>query len=109
MGQQGRYWHAALSIGVEQLPCLSDDCPPLPPSPGHLCVAPAGAQYCHYDGGNGGTVNCCCSRCDTTCAPDSTTGSGLWQPMHWTLCPAEGCGSEGVITSPNYPGNYPNN
>ena len=31
-----------------------------------------------------------------TCAPDSTTGSGFWQPtMYSTLCPAEGCGSDG--------------
>merc|ERR1719264_39336 len=44
-----------------------------------------------------------------TCVPDSTTGSGLWQPMYFPLCPAEGCGSEGVVTSPNHPGNYPHN
>jgi len=29
--------------------------------------------------------------------------------MHSTLCPAEGCGSEGVVTSPNYPFTYPHN
>merc|ERR1719500_732127 len=68
---------------------------------------------CHYEnliGNNGGTANCCCGQCDIdmTCAPNSTTGSGLWQPMYSTLCPAEGCGSEGEVTSPNYPNNYPN-
>ena len=76
------------------------ECPSLPPSPDHLCVAPAGALDCHYESLSdsfGGDVNCCCGRCDIdmTCAPDSTTGSGFWQPMHSTLCPAEGCGSEG--------------
>merc|ERR1712110_960754 len=57
--------------------------------------------------------NCCCGQCDVepkiTCAHDSITGSGLWQPMHSPLCPAEGCGSEGVVTSPNHPGLYPKN
>jgi len=104
--------HAVLSVGFEQLPCLSE-CPPARPSLGHLCVAPAGAQDCHYESSIysfGGNVNCCCGRCDSnvTCAPDSTTGSGFWQPIHFPLCPAEGCGSEGVVTSPNHPGNYPN-
>ena len=84
-------------------PC-PDECPPLPPTPGHLCVTPAGAQDCHYDDSNGGTEQspfvskCCCGQCETdpiTCAPDSTTGSGLWQPMHSPLCPVGGCGSEG--------------
>ena len=79
-------------------------CPPLPPSPGNLCVPPAGEQVCLYDGGHGGTresplvVNCCCGRCpdDVTCAPDSITGSGLWQPIPYSpLCPTEGCGTEG--------------
>ena len=79
-------------------------CPPLPPSAGHLCVAPALDQDCLYDGSSGGTswqsplvVNCCCGRCDldSICAHDSTTGSGIWQPMHSPLCPAEGCGSDG--------------
>ena len=84
-------------------PC--PECPPLPPTPGHLCFTPAGAQDCYYKGGNGGTdqspfvSKCCCGRCEAepmiTCASDSTTGSGLWQPMHSPLCPAEGCGSEG--------------
>ena len=63
------------------------ECPLLPPTPGHLCVTPAGAQDCHYD-------ICCCGRCGDpiTCAHDSTTGFGRWQSMQ---CPAEGCGSEG--------------
>ena len=98
--QQERYDHAVLSVGSEQLPCLTK-CPPLPPSPGHLCATPAGALDCQYESfinNFGGNVNCCCGRCDSnvTCAPDSTTGSGFWQPtMYSTLCPAEGCGSEG--------------
>merc|ERR1712192_95679 len=36
-------------------------------------------------------------------------GAGLWQPMHSSTCPAEGCGSKGNVTSPHYPGNYSNN
>ena len=53
------------------------DCPHLPPSPFHLCAAPAGAQDCHYDDSDGGSTqapfvsNCCCGRCDVdhiTCA-----------------------------------------
>ena len=76
------------------------ECPPLHPSPDHLCAAPAGTLDCHYEFltiNNGGTVNCCCGQCDIdmTCAPDSITGSGLWQPMYSTLCPEDGCGSEG--------------
>ena len=83
----------------------SGQCPALPPSPGNLCVPPAGNQVCHYDGGQGGTsedspliVTCCCGRCpdDVTCAPDSITGSGLWQSIAYSpLCPTEGCGTDG--------------
>ena len=83
----------------------SGQCPALPPSPGNLCVPPAGNQVCHYDGGQGGTskdspliVTCCCGRCpdDVTCAPDSITGSGLWQSNAYSpLCPTEGCGTDG--------------
>jgi cubilin len=29
--------------------------------------------------------------------------------MHSTLCPSVGCGSEGVVTSPNHPEGYGNN
>ena len=84
---------------------ISGQCPALPPSPGNLCVPPAGNQVCHYDGGQGGTskdspliVTCCCGRCpdDVTCAPDSITGSGLWQSIAYSpLCPTEGCGTDG--------------
>ena len=124
--ETSRGFHAVLSIGTEHLPCLSG-CPPLPPSPGHLCVAPAGAKDCHY-----AADHCCCGHCSESftfsCArPDSTTETGFWKS---TLCPEEGCGSEGewwrefffvasswkqiythtgVVTSPNYPGDYPNN
>ena len=83
----------------------SGQCPALPPSPGNLCVPPAGNQVCLYDGGQGGTsedspliVTCCCGRCpdDVTCAPDSITGSGLWQSIAYSpLCPTEGCGTDG--------------
>ena len=31
--------------------------------------------------------------------------AGVWRS---TLCPADGCGSNGVVTSPNYPADYPN-
>ena len=68
-----------------------------------------------------------------TCAPGSDSTTGLWQSMHSTLCPAEGCGSKGewwrkddpflrtllgwlfstgVVTSPdhpNHPGVYSHN
>ena len=68
---------------------------PIPPTPGQPCSQLPGALDCHYQ--NRSTVNCCCGQCDIdmTCAPDLTTGSGLWQPMHSTLCPEEGCGSVG--------------
>ena len=75
-------------------------CPsPIPPTPGQPCTLP-GELDCHYENlidNHGLTGNCCCGQCDLdmTCAPDSTTRSGLWQPMHSPLCPAEGCGSEG--------------
>ena len=68
-------------------------CPsPIPPTPGQPCNLP-GTLDCSY----GLTGNCCCGQCDVdmTCAPDSTNGSGLWQPKHSMLCPTEGCGSEG--------------
>merc|ERR1719350_896022 len=112
--QVGRYYLTALSIGPQQMPCLSSECPPLPPSPGHLCAAPDGTLDCQYENLidiSALTGTCCCGQCDIdmTCAPDSTTGSGLWQPMHSPLCPAEGCSSEGNVTSPNHPDNYPNN
>ena len=106
------------------------ECPLQPPTPGHLCITHGGSQDCHYDSSNGGSSNCCCRRCedDMTCTQDPAAGFGLWQLMHSTLCPVGGCGSEGewrmvcqntlkferlfttgVITSPNYPNQYPNN
>ena len=75
-------------------------CPsPIPPTPGQPCNLP-GALDCHYENhidNHGLAGNCCCGQCDIdmTCAPDSTTGSGLWQPKHPMLCPTKGCGSEG--------------
>merc|ERR1719370_570821 len=58
-------------------------CPsPIPPTADQPCTLP-GALYCNYESfidNQGGTGNCCCGQCDIdmTCAPDSTTGSGLW-------------------------------
>ena len=93
---------------------------PLPPSPGYPCTAP-GSQECPYP-----SSNCCCGQCEDIfyCASDSTTGVKVWHLRH--VCPA-GCGegaqqkhhlwlglilrhlsSSGVVTSPNYPRNYPN-
>ena len=100
-----RHGHAALSIGTQELPCFSE-CPLLPPSPGRLCVAPAGTQDCQYE-----TDHCCCGHClesfTLSCVPDSTTGAGIWKMS--TICLADGCGSEGVVSSPNYPNDYPDN
>ena len=67
------------------------------PTPGQPCNLP-GALDCPYEDHIDGLAgNCCCGQCDVdmTCAPDSTSGSGLWQPKHPMLCPTEGCGSEG--------------
>ena len=76
-------------------------CPSLaPPTPGQPCTLP-GELDCLYENliDNAGlTVNCCCGQCDIdmTCAPDSITGSGFWQPTKYsTLCPEDGCGSKG--------------
>ena len=69
----------------------------IPPTPGQPCNLP-GALDCPYEDHIDGLAgNCCCGQCDVdmTCAPDSTSGSGLWQPKHPMLCPTEGCGSEG--------------
>jgi len=86
---------------------------PIKPTLGQPCTLP-GALDCPYEiliDNQGYPGECCCGRCDAdmTCAPDSTTGSGLWQPMHATLCPSDGCGREGVVTSPNHPSGYPPN
>ena len=76
-------------------------CPsPILPTPGQPCNQLPGALDCHYENHidyHGLAGNCCCGQCDMdmTCAPDSTNGSGLWQPKHPMLCPTEGCGSEG--------------
>ena len=85
-------------------------CPLLPPSSGSLCVPPSeGAHNCSYDGSSGNTyqletslvINCCCGQCDTdlTCSPDSASGYGLWQPTHTSLCPENGCGTQGEYAS----------
>ena len=98
-------------------------CPfPTPPTPGQPCPQP-GELDCHYD-----KDQCCCGNCaqnfTVSCVSDNS-GAGLWKMS--TLCPPDGCGSEGkwcpnvpfhnlerlpatgVVTSPNYPGNYPDN
>merc|ERR1719150_3583622 len=81
-------------------------CPgPTPPTPGQPCSQLPGALECTYDEPD----TCCCGRCERifTCVFDnSTSDSGVWQ---LSLCPVEGCGSEGVVTSPSHPDNYPNN
>ena len=70
------------------------ECPTLPPLRGHHCVPRAGALDCHYR--HYTSDHCCCGNCPDSftlsCVPDSITGAGFWQS---TLCPAEGCGSEG--------------
>ena len=73
------------------------ECPRVVPTVDTLCVASSGAQDCRYHGKDGGVVNCCCNECDIdmTCAVDSTTGSGLWKPLHPPKCPEGGCGSKG--------------
>ena len=102
--ERGRADHAILSVGPQQLSCLSE-CPLFPPSIGNLCAPPSGAQDCQFT-----DDFCCCGQCPEnftfSCVPDSMSGAGVWRS---TLCPADGCGSNGVVTSPNYPSNYPNN
>ena len=67
-------------------------------SPGSPCTN-LEAEDCKYDYVVG--EHCCCGQCTDpgwlylACVLDSTTGSGLWQPMHSPLCPAEDCGSNG--------------
>merc|ERR1719447_1046482 len=86
-------------------------CPPqAPPTPGQPCNQLPEALDCYYKNLSK-IFKCCCDQCDVdmTCVLNSSTGSGVWQKMHSTLCPAEGCGSEGVVTSPGFPGKYPSN
>ena len=98
-------------LRIEQLdlPLLSGSfCPfPTPPTPGQPCNLP-GALDCHYENHidhHGLSGNCCCGQCDIdmTCAPNSSTGSGLWQPKHPMLCPTKGCGIEGEWWRENDP------
>ena len=71
----------------------SSECPLLVPTPGHLCSAPSGPLDCRY-----AADHCCCGQCFKSfkflCLPDAITGTGLWQTS--PLCPAEGCGNEGL-------------
>ena len=66
-------------------------------SPGSPCTN-LEADDCKYEYFHGD--HCCCGQCPApnwlslACVFDSTTGAGLWQPTN-SLCPAEGCGSEG--------------
>ena len=120
-----RTGHGVVSIGTQRLPCLSGEnrknstfhneggisgnpspstnfplktlssaeCPHLAPTPGHLCSAPSGPLDCRY-----AADHCCCGQCFKSftflCLPDAITGTGLWQTP--PLCPAEGCGNEGL-------------
>ena len=88
------------------------------PTPGQNCTAP-GALECLFP-----SDNCCCGQCEEVffCASDSTTGGKIWQLRH--VCPA-GCSegehiletlhlsltlkhlATGIVTSPDYPANYP--
>ena len=98
-------------------------CPLHPPTLDQHCdIGLAGPQDCHYAGDH-----CCCGRCFSSfvfsCVLDSESGNSTWQT---TICPAKGCGSSGelsrctflqltlfhtvrgVLTSRNFPDNYPN-
>ena len=114
--QKARGVDAFLSIGPEQLSCLSGgkikfwsrsifnyfgmiwrfqtspECPLQRPTPGHLCAAPSGAMECQYP-----ADHCCCGQCfkslNFSCVTDSVTGTGIWQTT--PVCPEEGCGSQG--------------
>ena len=100
-------------------------------SPGSPCTN-LEAENCKYEWIG---EQCCCGQCSDSpwlslsCVLDPTTGAGIWQRD--SICPAEGCGSEGkcrftdpklivnkksftkdyfpkgVVTSPNYPDDYP--
>ena len=45
--------------------------------------------------------HCCCGQCSDSpwlslaCVLNATTGSSHWQPIIDSICPAEGCGSDG--------------
>ena len=76
----------------------TSECPALPPSPGHLCVPPTGVLNCTYTAESLTVEQCCCGVCPqnftVSCVLDSISGAGVWQS---TLCPSEGCGSEGEL------------
>ena len=91
-----------------------------------------GTGDCKYELTSG--EHCCCGQCSSwlslACVLNSTSGAGVWQIS--SGCPVDGCDSKGdmnpeqiyesflkthsfehfftgVLSSPNYPGNYPNN
>ena len=64
-------------------------------SPGSPCTN-LEAKNCKYEWIG---EQCCCGQCSDSpwlslsCVLDPTTGAGIWQRD--SICPAEGCGSEG--------------
>ena len=70
-------------------------CPLHPPTLDEHCdIGLAGPQDCHYAGDH-----CCCGRCFSSfvfsCVLDSESGNSTWQT---TICPANGCGSNGELS-----------
>ena len=88
-----RYYDGAWREGDISITCHKDLCPSSPPTPGHICDATFGTLDCNYDQDQ---EHCCCGKCPDSftlsCAPDPTTGVGLWQS---TFCPADECATEG--------------
>jgi len=73
-------------------------------SPGSPCDS-IGEKNCPYQIKD----QCCCGRCSEweklECVSDSSSGRGVWEVA--SICPAGGCGTEGVLSSPNYPDMFP--
>ena len=90
-----RYATPEWKEGDISVTCHKDLCPPLPPTPGNICDATFGTLDCHYDQDQN---HCCCGKCPDrftlSCAPDPSSGAGLWQS---TSCPAEDCATEGEL------------